>query len=95
MHNKGNPKSVTSDKTNIFAPQVDEHIGTCVKLASCLSLSVSMLNTTVNNHEDVEQRHTQCGPFSKQWKSPKHLPLEKLGSVLAAWFKQTQEVLLP
>jgi hypothetical protein len=91
MDNKGKRKSFTiSDKINILV-QVDAHIGTHVELASRLRLSVSTLNTTVKNCEEIERGYIQCGPFSKQWKSLKRLLLEKVESALAAWFKQACE----
>jgi hypothetical protein len=40
------------------------------------------------NSEGVERREVQRGPFLKQRKSLKCLPLGKLESALAAWFKQ-------
>lgn len=42
-----------------------------VELASCLSLSVSMLNIIVKNHEKIDRRYVHCEPYSKQWKSGK------------------------
>jgi hypothetical protein len=39
----------------------------------------------------IERSYFQCGAFSKQQKSLKHLPQEKLESALAAWFKQARE----
>jgi hypothetical protein len=45
MDNTGKRKSfTTSNKINILA-HVDACIGTCVELASCLRLSMSMLDT--------------------------------------------------
>jgi hypothetical protein len=70
---------------------VDVHISTYDELASQLRLSVSPLNTVVNNHEEIEGSYAQCGPFSKQQKLLKCLPLEKLEFALAAWFKQARE----
>jgi hypothetical protein len=67
--------------------QIDAH----VELASPLRLSASVLNTFVKNHEEIKSYCIQCGPFSKQQKSLKHLPLEKLESALAAWCKQACE----
>jgi hypothetical protein len=88
---EGKQKSITiSDKINILV-QVDAHIGTCVVLASHMRLSVPTLNTTLKKREEIERRYIHCAPFSKQWKSLKHLPLEKLESALAVWFKQTHE----
>jgi hypothetical protein len=52
---------------------------------------VSTINTTVKNRQKVERRYVQCEPLSKQWKSLKHSPPEKLESGLAAWFKQACE----
>jgi hypothetical protein len=84
MDNKGKQKSFTrSDNDNVLA-QVDAHICTRVELASQLELSVSTRNTFVKNHEETESCYVQCGPFSKQQKSLKHSPLEKLESALAA-----------
>jgi hypothetical protein len=54
-------------------------------------LSVSLLNTIVKNREEIERNYVHCGPFSKQLKSLNCSPLEKLGSALAAWFKQACE----
>jgi hypothetical protein len=71
--------------------QIDMHVGTCVELATRLKLSMSTVNTIVKNCEEIERNYVQCGPFSKQWKSLKHLPLEELESALAAWFKQACE----
>jgi hypothetical protein len=91
MGNKGEWKPFTvSDKINIRV-QVDAHIGMCVELASCLRLSISTLNTIVMNRDEIERWYVLCGPFSKQRKSLKHSPLEKLESALAAWFKQARE----
>jgi hypothetical protein len=45
----------------------------------------------MTNHEEIERRYVQCGPSSKQQKSLKYSPLEKLESALAAWFKQACE----
>jgi hypothetical protein len=39
----------------------------------------------------VKKGYVQRGPFSKQWRSLKHLPLEKQESAFAAWFKQARE----
>jgi hypothetical protein len=50
-----------------------------------------MLNTTVKNHVEIERSYIQCASLSKQQKSPKHSPLEKLESALAAWFKQAHD----
>jgi hypothetical protein len=47
--------------------------------------------TIVKNHEETETSFIQCRPFSKQRKSLKHSPLEKLESALAAWFNQACE----
>jgi hypothetical protein len=69
--------------TNILA-QVYAHTGTRVELASWLRRSLSTLNTIVTNSEEIEISYVQCGPFSKQRKSLKHSPLEKLESALAA-----------
>jgi hypothetical protein len=91
MDNKGKHKSrIISDKINI-SMQADAYIGTHVELASHLRLSVSMLNTTVRNYEEIESYYTECGPLSKQHKSLKCSPLEELESALAAWCKQACE----
>jgi centromere protein B len=50
-----------------------------------------MLNTTVKNHEEIDRRYFHCAPYSKQWKSLKCSPLEKLESVLSALSKQACE----
>jgi hypothetical protein len=71
--------------------QIGAHISTHVNLAACLTLSKSILNTVVKNHEEIKGSYIQCGPFSKQQKSLKCSPLEKLDSALAAWFKQVWE----
>jgi hypothetical protein len=52
---------------------------------------VSTKNNTVKNQEEAERRYVQCEPLSKQWKTLKHLPLEKLEFALAARFKQACE----
>jgi hypothetical protein len=62
-------------------------MGTHVELASHLRLSMCTLNSDVKNHEGTERKYVQCGPFSKQQKSLKRSPLEKLECALAAWFK--------
>jgi hypothetical protein len=91
VDNKGKPKSLTaSDKINILV-QVDAHTGTHVEQMSWLRLPLPTLNLIVKNHEEIERRYVQCGPSSKQWKALRCLPLEKLESVLAAWFKQACE----
>jgi hypothetical protein len=76
---------------HIILVQADAHIGTHVEMASHLRYSMSMLNTIVKNTEETEGSYTQWGPFSKERKSLKHSPLEKLESALAAWFKQVHE----
>jgi hypothetical protein len=60
------------------------HILAHVELASHLRPSVSTMNTVVKIHEENEKSYIQCGPFSKQQKSLKHLPLEKMESAIAA-----------
>jgi hypothetical protein len=60
MDNKGIWKSFTSDKINILS-QADAHI----ELASHLRLSVPMLNTTVKNHEERENRLCPARTFLK------------------------------
>jgi hypothetical protein len=72
-----------SDEINISA-EGDAHIGTRVKLATRLRVSVSTQITLVKNHEETETSFVQCRPFSKQRKSLKHSPLVKLESPLAA-----------
>jgi len=64
------------------------HLRTCADVASQLSLSVSIFNTTVKNHEVTEISYIWCSPFSKQQKSIKHLLLEELEPAVAAQFKQ-------
>lgn len=62
------------------------------------TLECMLTGTTVRTH-NVHVKHNcekkakqlkdiQCVPFSKQQKSLKQLPLEKVESALAAWFKQ-------
>jgi molybdopterin biosynthesis enzyme MoaB len=51
-----------NDKISIIA-QVDEYIGACVELASQLGMPVFTLDTTVENHEEIESYVVQCGPF--------------------------------
>jgi hypothetical protein len=89
MNNKGKWKSF-SDKINNFS-QADAHIGIRVEQASHLRLSVSTLTTTVKNCETTERTYVQCGTFCKQQKLLKHLPVKKLETALAAWFKQAYE----
>jgi hypothetical protein len=62
-----------------------------VELTSLLRFPVSMLNTTINNSDENEASYVQRRSFSKERKSSKHLPLEKLELALAAWFKQVCE----
>jgi centromere protein B len=45
----------------------------------------------VKNHKQIERIYAQFGPFSKQRKSLKLSPLEKVESALAAWFKPARE----
>jgi centromere protein B len=52
---------------------------------------VSTLNIIVKNCKETERSYVQCGPSSKQQKSLKHLPQEKLEFALVAWFKQARE----
>jgi hypothetical protein len=82
MDNKGKWKSFTiSDKISVLV-QVDGHTGTHAELASRLRSSVSLLNTIMKNHEEIERSFIPCGPFSEQLKSLKCLPLKKLESSL-------------
>jgi hypothetical protein len=46
----------------------------------------------VKNYDEIERSYVKCGPFSKQQKSLKLSPLEKLESALAALFKQVCEI---
>jgi hypothetical protein len=69
-------------------------IGTHIELALQLELPLSFhsVNVMVINHEVIERRYTQFGPFSKQQKSLECLPVEEdLKSALAAWFNQLYE----
>jgi hypothetical protein len=50
-----------------------------------------MLNAIVKECEQNEIKFCQCGRFSKQWKSLKCLPPEKMESALAEWFMQAHE----
>lgn len=45
----------------------------------------------MKHSEEIERNYIQCGPFSKQRKSLRCPPLEKLESALVAWFKQPHE----
>jgi hypothetical protein len=51
-------------------------------------------NHIVKNSDKIERSFIKCGPFSKQQKSLKYLPLEELESVLTAWFKQALKAML-
>jgi hypothetical protein len=84
------PQYNISVKINISV-QAEAHIDSRVESATCLRLSVSTLNTTVKNREEIERSYVQCGPFSKQQISLKRSPLEKLKSALAAWLKEAHE----
>ena len=67
----------------------DTHAATRVDLAAMFGLSVSTLNTKVNQKSEKEKSYSQCGPsFSKEPKSLKTLPMEELETILSAWFKQ-------
>jgi hypothetical protein len=71
--------------------QADAYTGTHVELAPCVRLSVSILNSIVKNHEEIERSCIQLGPFSEQWISLECLPLEKLESAITAGFKKAYE----
>jgi hypothetical protein len=53
MDIKGKCKSFTISD-NYFLVQVEAHIDIHVELVSCFRLSVSMLNTTAKNREEIE-----------------------------------------
>jgi len=69
--------------------EVNSHVGTRVDLAAMLGLSVSMINTTVSQQSGIEDSYLCCGPsFSKEHKSQKTSPLEKLETIPLVWLKQ-------
>jgi hypothetical protein len=83
LHFRGIIPSGFLARNNILA-QVDTHIGTHAEAASSSRLSVSTPNTTARSHEETKRSYVQ-------WKSLKCLPLEKLESALAVWYKQAHE----
>jgi hypothetical protein len=90
VDNKGKWKSFRiSDKINILA-QVDARIGTYVELASRLRLSVSMLNTTVKDHGEIERRYVQYG-FLQAAEVTEMFTTGETGICSCCWFKQTRE----
>jgi hypothetical protein len=77
------------DKKLQILAEVNSHVGTQVDLATMLGLSVSMLNTILSQQSEIEYSYLCCGPsFSKECKSLKTLPLEKLEAIPLAWLKQ-------
>jgi hypothetical protein len=75
-------------KMQMFA-EVNSHVGTQVDLAAMLGLSVSTLNTIVSQQSKIESSYLCCGPsFSKECRSLKTSPLEKLEAIPLAWLKQ-------
>jgi hypothetical protein len=63
-----------SDKICVLV-KADTHTGIHVDLAMELGLPVSILNTTVNNHEATKRSQVQC-IFSKKFKSLKYSTLQ-------------------
>lgn len=89
MDNRGKWKSfIISDKINIFAQYILAHM---LNWHYAWHFQVSLLNITEMNHLETKRSYIQCALFSKQHKWLKHLPLEKLDSALAMWFKQAWE----
>jgi hypothetical protein len=50
---------------------------------------MSTLNIPVKNYEANEKSYNQCGPYSKKWKSLKHLQIQQMEPVLVTLFGPT------